>query len=109
MPTYEYRCNACKQEFEYVQKMADPDLVKCEECGADKLERLISWPAFKMSEQISNKALTQPKPKEALRMMVDKHERPKEDPRERQHKTPRVHPETIALQAKEDAEASNKP
>jgi putative FmdB family regulatory protein len=43
MPTYEYRCNACQREFEVQQKMTDPDLVKCETCGADKLERLISW------------------------------------------------------------------
>lgn len=100
MPTYEYRCNACKEEFEYIQKMADPDLVRCEECGEPKLEKLISWPAFKMSEAVSNKALYQPNPKEALRTMVDKHERPKEDPRKREHKTPRVHPETKALEEK---------
>jgi putative FmdB family regulatory protein len=98
MPTYEYRCNACKLEFEYVQPMADPDLVKCEECGEDKLERLISWPAFKMSEKLSDKALYQPNPKEALRSMVDKHERPKEPPK-KEHKTPRVHPETEARKA----------
>lgn len=48
MPTYEYRCNACKREFEYQQKMADPDLVKCEVCGEDKLEKLISWSAFQL-------------------------------------------------------------
>lgn len=43
VPTYEYRCNACEREFEVVQKMSDPDLVTCEACGADKLEKLISW------------------------------------------------------------------
>jgi putative FmdB family regulatory protein len=43
MPTYEYRCGACHREFEYQQKMSDADLVHCEACGADKLERLISW------------------------------------------------------------------
>jgi putative FmdB family regulatory protein len=48
MPTYEYRCNACHKEFEYQQKMADPDLVKCEACGEDKLEKLISWSAFQL-------------------------------------------------------------
>ncbi len=48
MPTYEYRCNACNREFEYQQKMADPDLVKCEACGEDKLEKLISWSAFQL-------------------------------------------------------------
>jgi putative FmdB family regulatory protein len=43
MPTYEYRCSACQREFEYQQKMSDADLVHCEACGEDKLERLISW------------------------------------------------------------------
>jgi len=43
MPTYEYRCNACEREFEVQQKMSDPDLVTCDACGADKLEKLISW------------------------------------------------------------------
>jgi putative FmdB family regulatory protein len=43
MPTYEYHCNACHREFEYQQRMSDADLVRCEACGEDKLERLISW------------------------------------------------------------------
>jgi len=48
MPTYEYRCNGCRREFEYVQKMSDDDLVKCEACGEDKLEKLISRTAFQL-------------------------------------------------------------
>ena len=48
MPTYEYRCNACKREFEYQQRMSDDDLVKCEVCGEDKLEKLISRTAFQL-------------------------------------------------------------
>jgi putative FmdB family regulatory protein len=43
MPIYEYRCSACQREFEYQHKMSDPDPVRCEACGQDKLERLISW------------------------------------------------------------------
>jgi putative FmdB family regulatory protein len=46
MPVYPYRCNACKREFEVRQRMADPDLVKCEVCGEQKLEKLISWASF---------------------------------------------------------------
>jgi putative FmdB family regulatory protein len=48
MPTYEYRCNACGREFEYQQRMADDDLVKCEACHEDKLEKLISRTAFQL-------------------------------------------------------------
>ncbi|MEO8704045.1 MAG: zinc ribbon domain-containing protein [Kofleriaceae bacterium] len=46
MPTYEYRCNACGRESEVQQRMSDPDLVHCEACGKDELERLISRTAF---------------------------------------------------------------
>lgn len=48
MPTYEYRCNACGKEFEYQQRMSDPDLTKCEACNEDKLEKLISRTAFQL-------------------------------------------------------------
>ena len=48
MPTYEYRCNACGREFEYQQRMSDPDLVTCEACKEDKLEKLISRTAFQL-------------------------------------------------------------
>ena len=48
MPTYEYRCNACRREFEYQQRMADDDLVTCEACGEPKLEKLISRTAFQL-------------------------------------------------------------
>ena len=33
MPTYGYRCSTCGHEFERVQKMTDPALTECEECG----------------------------------------------------------------------------
>lgn len=41
MPTYDYRCNACKHEFEHFQSMKDKPLKKCPECGKPALERLI--------------------------------------------------------------------
>jgi putative FmdB family regulatory protein len=52
MPTYEYHCNACHREFEYQQKMSDADLVRCEACGEDKLERLISWTSVRAKADI---------------------------------------------------------
>lgn len=33
MPTYGYRCTVCKHEFERFQKMSDPPVAACEECG----------------------------------------------------------------------------
>lgn len=41
MPTYDYRCNACKHEFEHYQSMKDKPLKKCPSCGKAALERLI--------------------------------------------------------------------
>lgn len=41
MPTYDYRCTACKHEFEQFQSMKDKALTKCPNCGKKALERLI--------------------------------------------------------------------
>lgn len=48
MPVYEYRCNACGKEFEYQQRMSDPEKTTCEACGKEELERLISRTAFSL-------------------------------------------------------------
>ena len=41
MPTYEYRCPSCGQEFEQFQRMSDEPVLPCPECGSAS-ERLIS-------------------------------------------------------------------
>jgi putative FmdB family regulatory protein len=41
MPTYEYKCNACKHQFEVFQSIKDSPKRKCPECGKSALERLI--------------------------------------------------------------------
>jgi len=33
MPTYQYRCTACGEELEAVQKFSDPALTTCTACG----------------------------------------------------------------------------
>ena len=65
MPMYEYRCNACKREFEYEQRMSDDDLVTCEVCGEDKLEKLISRTAFTLKGSGWYKDLYNPNPNAA--------------------------------------------
>lgn len=35
MPTYEYQCKGCHDQFEIKQSFTDPSLTKCEKCGAD--------------------------------------------------------------------------
>ncbi len=41
MPIYEYRCNACKAEFEKLVYGSNPE-VKCEKCGSSKTEKKMS-------------------------------------------------------------------
>ena len=41
MPVYEYQCKACHKEFEYQQRMSDPEKTTCETCGGS-LERMLS-------------------------------------------------------------------
>ena len=47
MPVYEYQCKACGRDFEYQQRMSDPDKTTCEACGG-QLDRLISRTAFSL-------------------------------------------------------------
>ncbi|WP_456405603.1 FmdB family zinc ribbon protein [Thiolapillus sp.] len=48
MPFYEYRCEACKHEFEAMQKMSDAPLTDCPECGEPELVKLISAAGFRL-------------------------------------------------------------
>ena len=42
MPTYEYRCEACKAELEIFHSMTEDARTECPECGEHQLIRLIS-------------------------------------------------------------------
>ena len=42
MPTYSYRCNECKHEFDTIQKMSDDKLTECPKCLDEALERIIT-------------------------------------------------------------------
>jgi putative FmdB family regulatory protein len=33
MPHYGYRCQSCQREFEMLQRMSDPPIASCPECG----------------------------------------------------------------------------
>ncbi|WP_146373476.1 FmdB family zinc ribbon protein [Symmachiella macrocystis] len=43
MPIFEYACSACQHEFELLVRNGEQ--VKCPDCGAGKLEKLLSAPA----------------------------------------------------------------
>ena len=42
MPTYEYSCTNCGAALEIVQKMSDPTLTVCPECGQETLRKLFN-------------------------------------------------------------------
>jgi putative FmdB family regulatory protein len=48
MPIYEYQCESCGNELEKLQRMNDPDLTDCPECGKSTLKRLVSAAAFRL-------------------------------------------------------------
>jgi len=45
MPIYEYRCTACNNEFEALQKISDDPVKTCPACGGE-VKKLISHSAF---------------------------------------------------------------
>ena len=45
MPIYEYQCRDCGNRSEAIQRMSDPPLEVCEDCGGE-LKKLISAPSF---------------------------------------------------------------
>ncbi|HYG64944.1 MAG TPA: FmdB family zinc ribbon protein [Thermoanaerobaculia bacterium] len=44
MPIYEYQCQSCGKRSELLQRMADPPLAVCPECGGE-VKKLMSAPA----------------------------------------------------------------
>ena len=49
MPIYEYHCEACGNDHEALQKIADEPLTVCPECSADGLKKKVSAPSFRLS------------------------------------------------------------
>ncbi len=48
MPIYEYQCRSCDHQFEKLQKISDPELSDCPECGKPELQKLISAAGFRL-------------------------------------------------------------
>ena len=49
MPIYEFECSACGDQFERLQKLADPDPRFCPKCGAERVKRRLTAPAFRLA------------------------------------------------------------
>ena len=48
MPIYEYRCNDCGFQKEYLQKVSDAQLTDCPECGKASFSKLLTAPGFQL-------------------------------------------------------------
>ncbi|MBS1190707.1 MAG: hypothetical protein H6R10_2499 [Rhodocyclaceae bacterium] len=48
MPIYEYRCDSCGCQKEHLQKMSDPVLTTCPECGKATYTKLLSAAGFQL-------------------------------------------------------------
>src|SRR6516225_10175906 len=49
MPIYEFECAACGTRFDRLQKLSDPDPTVCPNCGAERVSRRLTAPAFRLS------------------------------------------------------------
>ncbi|MGH8174022.1 MAG: FmdB family zinc ribbon protein [Rhodanobacteraceae bacterium] len=49
MPIYEFECSACGDTFERLQKLSDADPTACPVCGAEKVKRRLTAPAFRLA------------------------------------------------------------
>ena len=48
MPIYGYQCTSCEHTFDALQKMSDPKLVDCPDCGESSLRKQLSAPKFRL-------------------------------------------------------------
>lgn len=48
MPFYEYRCQACGEHLESLQKISDPPLTDCPACGKPELKKQVSAAGFRL-------------------------------------------------------------
>lgn len=48
MPIYEYRCDVCGHQEEFLQKVSEPPIAKCPNCGKKKFRKLLSAAGFQL-------------------------------------------------------------
>jgi putative FmdB family regulatory protein len=48
MPIYEYRCNDCGFQKEYLQKLSDAPLSTCPECGKPTFNKMLTAAGFQL-------------------------------------------------------------
>ena len=53
MPVYEYRCNACGDQFELRQKFSDAPVTECPKCGGEVAKLISSTRAKRVQHHYS--------------------------------------------------------
>ena len=48
MPIYEYRCEACGHQQEFLQKVSDPTLTVCPACGKATFTKMLTAAGFQL-------------------------------------------------------------
>lgn len=48
MPIYEYRCEACGHQEEFLQKVSEPPLTECPACRKPTFSKLLSAAGFQL-------------------------------------------------------------
>ena len=48
MPIYEYRCNECGYQNDYLQKISEPPLTDCPECGKSTFAKQVTAAGFQL-------------------------------------------------------------
>jgi putative FmdB family regulatory protein len=48
MPIYEYRCSACGYQNDFLQKISEPPLTDCPECGKSALAKQVTAAGFQL-------------------------------------------------------------
>lgn len=48
MPIYEYRCNECGFQKDFLQKMSDAPLTTCPECRKESLSKMVTAAGFQL-------------------------------------------------------------
>ncbi len=48
MPIYEYRCGSCGFQKDHLQKLSDPVLTTCPECGTESYSKQLSAAGFQL-------------------------------------------------------------
>ncbi|GIX27498.1 FmdB family zinc ribbon protein [Pelomicrobium sp. G1] len=48
MPIYEYRCSSCGFQREYLQKVGEPLMTVCPQCGQESFNKLLTAAGFQL-------------------------------------------------------------